>query len=289
MVNPFCAEAKGARLPDDDSSNSVGFQIREVITAATNAQGMANKVIKPNPTFSFGSYPGGVGDTGFDFSNGGAFSGYTAVADATSLQSNFSAYRLVSWGVKIMSTGPALTKSGVIRVITSSEKNFEDGVTKNYNGSLFESVVDFPADTEPIYWIAKPIGVAAREYVGAPGSTASCSFNSVIILMNGTASVTNALTFEIIYNIEAIVDLKNALSIVARPSEPHRPLAIQAAHHIHSTQPHTHKESSVMSTLKNGAISVLSYLANRTVPLLGDMAVGALRRLAGGSTAMVPY
>lgn len=135
-----------------------------------------------------------TGDTGGTFDAWGsaeAMTGYSAT--------DFSSYRIVSWGVKFWTISSPTTTEGVIGVITTNGTTFADLDSESTLYPSHERMSAYDCIGE---WHSKPEGVVSQSFVditaAAEGwSGMSCYFTSAAVVNGGTPIVG-----EIIYNVE---------------------------------------------------------------------------------------
>jgi hypothetical protein len=104
-INPFCAEAVGAKISDESSNFTTPFQDRNVINLVSDANGFFSYQFQPN----FEEYQ----ITGTN-SGAGIVTAVTATVSPalTNLTGSYTEFRAVSFGVRLVTTAPWTTATG---------------------------------------------------------------------------------------------------------------------------------------------------------------------------------
>jgi len=255
MTNPFCPQAKGSKIPDDDSANSIAYSVRNLFTVGTNAAGEAavNIQARLDETFRVA--------TAFAATVPSTYGAWSTVQEYTALNNAFSNVRVVSMGIRFYSTLAPTEQAGAIRFITTSEPPAA-GVT--LLGGLFDGVDTFPVAGANICWIARPQGTTWKEY--HPLNT-HLDYNSLAIMVYGAkASMPNAFTCEIVYNLECTVDVGTITAAMSTAGAAHSPIAMSAASRTHAKHNGIHEGPSLMSKLAGFAKSALVDVASQFLP-----------------------
>jgi len=270
LTNPFSSQARGARIPDDDSAFSTTFQLRTLVNLTTIGN-QAAIAINPNPSGIFKQATAHVGNT---VTTWGALQ---PPADIAAFNANFSRYRIVSYGVRFYSTVAPLNMSGEYRAVVM-QALATDGIV--IDGNMWNSVVNDTASGLDLHYIAKPSGVDWKEYT-ALGNDAD--YDTLAVLFNGlppAGTYPSSISCEIVMNLEVLTVTASAMSVMAKPGSTHDPLVLQAASRVHAKHKGIQKSgSSFFQRLGGFAKDALLDIAASAVPFAG----GAARRIFGGS------
>jgi hypothetical protein len=268
LTNPFCPAAKGSKIPDDDSANSIAITVKDTHLFSTDANGLC--------AFSVQANLNAVTRSATTFSSGvpTVYGASTAVAEYASYDSSFDQYRIVSFGVRVYSTLAPTEQSGAMRFITSAERATAGAPL---TGGLFDSVDTYPVANGDIHWVSKPIGTTWKEYrdFGTLGE-----YNALNVYIYGAkASVTDAFTVEIIFNLECTVNIGSVTAAMSTPGADHNPMALTAASKTHSKHSGIHHRKSFFGSLWTHAKNALLDTAQTFLP---GMAGSAARAILGG-------
>lgn len=223
ITDPFCPAAAGAKLPDADSARSIGLGLREKIILSTNASGVGVLSINPSLLHLYRTATTITGTVITTFSANVAISSNTAIASACS------AYRVVSWGVRIFPIIAPTNQSGTVRVITTAES---PGSGYETAGNLHSQYQDFALATPEVLWTAKDKGVQSREYVDIASTRGTLPWEEVVIFVQGAAASSDVLAVEVYLNIEATVNLGAMTTALTTPATPERPHVMTARSHL---------------------------------------------------------
>lgn len=270
LTNPFCDEARGSRIPDDDSSSSQAVTIKGYFAFNSDAAGLACFSVKPNPSAVFRVATAIAGSTITTFGGWSAFGDYAAIA------ASLDKYRVVSFGVRIYSTLAPSDQSGLIKaIVTPVEMTNGSSVA----GGLFQQVDAAPVANSNVYWVSKPIGTTWKEYNDL---TTTCSATQLTVYLSGCKVSTTVGHCEIIMHLEATADFGSVMAGTATPGVAHNPTALTAASTVHRRSPDVSHEPNFLSTLGSLAKSAVLDVASAVMPgLSGKMAslmLGGSRR-----------
>jgi hypothetical protein len=272
LVNPFAPEAKGVKLPDDDSARSSAFQLRSALTIDTDAEGDFAVSFRPSlgfcSTLATSVTPGSV----VSWASAVELSGYSAVETA------FAKYRIVSWGVRIYPLLAPDNQSGYIRVLTTAADPTDDAPFVT-SGGFFSEVHDYPVANADIHWVSKPVGVGYKEYIAINGTQ---SWDIATFTGSGLpASITGAMRFEIVVNVEGLMAFGSISGALSTPAADHSPRVLAAADHARNRVSNAQKADSngFLSKLWGAAKQGLVMAAHTYgTPLLGAAANAFLNR-----------
>jgi hypothetical protein len=218
ITNPFCDEARGAKVPDDDSTKSIPVSIWDVQSYPSIGTrfGVAIQPALLNNTYLALTMDGTKILTWQAGAN---------ITDYNALTAGIQAFRIVSWGVRVYSTLPPTQQSGYYRFITVPESAFATPFT--YASSLFEEVKAYPLTDTTVHWISKPIGTTWKEY---KAYNTTMDWERLVVVADGLpSSVAGAITVEVVFNIEAQPNLGSITGALSTQALPHKPHVLSAA------------------------------------------------------------
>lgn len=265
LTNPFSDHARGAKIPDADSSRSVAMQIVDLNTFDADANGRLAV-----------SFVGSMGGTvtaaaTMNSTQVTAWSTTAALSDYTTLTGALDKYRIVSWGIRVYSTLAPTSRSGWFKVITLPER-FATPFT--YNSGFFEEVKAYPMTEDSVHWISKPIGSSWKEY-STFASTGFLAWDNVIVVAAGLpASAVGALCVEVVYNIEAQPKLGSLTGSAATPAADYKPHVLTASAKTLARHGGSHAGNAFGAVIASFAESALRSAANAVVPGLGNVLSG---------------
>jgi hypothetical protein len=218
ITNPFSDEARGSKIPDDDSSKSIPMTLWDIHTFSATGTNFACGI---QPALRNNIYTALtiVSSTVTAWNPGQDITDYSALSSA------IHQFRIVSWGVRVFSTLAPTDQSGYFRIITLPESNF--GSALNYGSTFFEEVKAYPLSDTTVHWISKPIGTAWKEYKDV---SATMDWDRVLVVANGLPSgASGAITVEVVYNIEVQPNIGSITGSLATPALEHKPHVLTAA------------------------------------------------------------
>lgn len=264
LSNPFCASAKGARIPDDDAAPSMGVQIVQRYHFGTDANGKAAFQLRPGLTACTGTAATITGDTVT------TWAALSSLNDYSNLIASFGQYRIVSLGVRCYTTLAPTNQSGSVRFVTSGD-NLSDGV--DMETSFWNETHAAPVAGLDHRWIAKPQGSEWKNYI-ALGSHADYT-RFALYVSGAPASTTDAFICELYFNLEVTPKLDTVTAGAAKPGEQSDPAALQASSIVHSKHRGHHKPEGFFSKMMGLAKSALIDVASSAMPVAGS----ALKRM----------
>lgn len=272
LTNPFSEQARGQKLPDDDSANSFTAQIRLYYTQTSNASSQGFVQVRPDPMnanlASFGVAAGALNTVATNTIN----------PDAAAYINSAAEYRIVSFGVRVYNILPALTTQGTVRLITMNRSAQNgDVITSN----LFSEIQEFPLYGLDVHWVSKPIGVEYKSYIN---DVSNHSWQMMGVFLDGVPASTEVLRLEVVYNIEAIPRFGSIPASISTPGLPSNPQQLAAASAVHSKHKNSHPSQSVWSVFEQLALGAVSTVANAAFPVLG----GAVSRALTGGRQRYP-
>lgn len=218
ISNPFCPEAMGAKLPDQNATPSATYQDRSVRGVVTDANGYAAYYITPNSIEQW--LP------------------YTTIASAevtvwgTYLASNFytlignvcKQYRIVSWGFRYVTTCAYTDATGFINAaeIIGSPVTGNNYVIANMQSGISNHL--YPMRDCEIRFVGRPNGDEAMEYI-AYNSTSKTPFTGAVLAIAGGPLSKTVGFVEIFVNYEWTIAM-SGYTMFATPAAKYDSLAI---------------------------------------------------------------
>lgn len=268
LSNPFCAAARGSRIPDDDSSPSIPATMTNTFEVVTDSAGDAAFSISPALFSIFKTASVVTGTTATTWNSAQAIKDYTALSTAAH------EIRVVSFGVRVYSVLAPTEQSGYCRLMTAPEV-FVNGI--NLDGGLWEAVETYPMSELDAHVILKPQG---NEWKSYKPMTDFFNYNYLAGIVKGAAPSKTALIVELVVNVEFTVNLSNITASVALPGEPSNPHVLAAASRVHAKHKGIHNGTTqtVGSKLLGFAKTALLDVAASAIPYFG----GAVKSLFTG-------
>lgn len=279
--NPFCQEANGAKLYDDNSSRSLTYQDRFLVTVTTDANGAAFIALGTGAR---------TGSNVATVTAGlvSAWAGWTAGGFYNTLSSAAGSYRAVSSGFRFRTTQAWTSATGTLIVTEHVDDPTTTTGYAGYNARLGPSAELFPLRDADVYFVAKPQGMAATSYQDI-ASTSPLPFTIATIAITGASASTQVATIEVIVNYEWLPLIATAYATLSTPAAPSNPTVMQSRSLVLSKVPPigryaNNHDSSWMST----AMGVI----RRVLPIGVGMAFGPQAGMianaaVGGSTPMI--
>lgn len=263
LSNPWSKAARGAKVPDSDSSKSVACTLSWPTTVGTDANGKAAFYLRPNINAYYKNATAITGQTCTTFAAGVAIPDYAAVS------AGFDSYRIVSWGVRVYSTLAPTNQAGSYKIITLPE---DPANGFSWAGSLFEETASFSLATQDIHWISRPIGIKHREYVGM---TSDAPWDRMFVAVEGAAASVGAVTFEVVLNLEAQINIGSIVSTMATEAAPENHHVTRAAAKTLAKHGGVHTSPSFGRIIGDTAKMALIEGASAAIPMIGPFLRGA--------------
>ncbi len=289
VTDPFCDHAKGGRWTDETNVPSLPYQVRAMLTVATDANGSACVAILPDLV-------GGWSTTNTITGTTAAFTGDFTPLDGTIVPSQ---YRLVSGGWKFISTVAPMYAQGEIAGIEFSGGHV-DLTAVAINPFKVPARYSQPlADRKPVHYVYRPAGPDARkfqQYAAGPTPINAGTSNdwtwSICSIYGGPVSTTVGY-IEMTFNFEFLFEENSAYNSFLSKPPGSNPLISTASSHVQSSRPpfisgSTDAVSNKLALLANKALAgaapmlkqaVVSGVSAYAGPLAGrltDSALGAL-------------
>ncbi len=265
MVNPFSPRARGAKIPDDDSSRSVAItNVTRINHTIQSGQTVAYIQANLQDAWKRSGTLTGSTVTAWNGS-------YTSVTDFAALNSSFSSYRIVSWGVRVIPLAAPTNQSGSIAAITLSSN--PTGANYDTASTFVEEIEMVPVAGADLHWVAKPQGTEWKSYIPM---TSTHNWTSVVFAFYGYPSAQEVL-FELFYNLECQVAVGQISGGIASPAADHNPHALALADHTRNRLKQAHPSSgSLLSSIGSAMTQGLAALADMALPAAGRMVMRAL-------------
>lgn len=273
LSNPWSQHARGSKIPDDDSSPSVPITMSYPKTFKTDANGYCAVVVIPclNGLFKGATGTGGA----IDGANQTVTTWNTStdkMANYTEFAAAFHRFRIVSYGLRVYSTLAPTDQAGSYKIITLPET---PGNGWSWAGGMFEDTVSLPLSEKNIHWIAKPIGV---DYKGYSQPADTLFWNRCAIIVEGANGTADAVTVEIVLNLEATINIGSITSTMATPAEDHSPHVMAATSRVRTKYGKAHAHSNLMNDIKNFTLDSLRHVAVQSIPYVGQFINGMIGR-----------
>lgn len=233
LCNPFDPAARGAKIPDDDSTPSVPVTLRETFAFTPLAGGVAFINVRPYPNACIASATAITGTTITTLGAHAALSNWSALATGAGAPGD--KFRIVSWGVRVWSVEAPLNRSGDFKIVTTSD-GFGSG--DSVGGGFFQDVEYAPCTETDICWVSHPIGVGWKEYIASAGVQAP--WTHVGIFVQGATTGANTIKVEVVMNLELTMSFGQVGAVMTTPAADHDPHAITAASKVHARRKAVH-------------------------------------------------
>jgi hypothetical protein len=286
LTNPFSPHANGARLPDDDSSNSIAFTIKWQGTHDTDANGRSGWAVMPHPDDQV--------TTANTFTAGSITTWNAAkvnTPDWGPINVAISGWRIVSYGFRVYSALPPTEQSGYARLVTVESD--PSGGAFNANGGFYSDIQVQPVADLNLHWVGKPQGVDWKSYHTSGSEWGD--YNGAVVLIEGApANKTAAFIVEYVMHLECQTAIGSITNSLATPSEEHKPHVLAASDKVRrATVPHNGTTQSFTSKLWNFGKQALMDVASAALPGLYGKgmrmltgALGSQQRLTNGPTIL---
>lgn len=109
ILDPFCAAARGAKVNDGSSINSLSVQCRGFVRLLTNANGFAAAAFSSDPTIGYRTADTTTGDVVNTWNADNDYSGFTGIPASAQ-------WRQVTGGVHVYSTASMMNNQGMLGI-----------------------------------------------------------------------------------------------------------------------------------------------------------------------------
>jgi hypothetical protein len=279
ISDPFSPNARGAKIPDSNSSRSVPITLRTRTALSTNASGNGSRLVTPGLADHVCA-PSAITTTSTTID---IQTNATDISDFAAIAAACDSYRIVSWGIRVFSPLSPLDQHGEVTLITLPDDAVNYfGANVAFSGSLFEGVSRYPMANCDIHWVSKPKGNRWMDYTAVANSFPA--YDSVLVVLTGAkATQTQALIIESFINIEAQPTLLSISSLVSTPAADHHPHALAAGNNVHNKHSGAHNGTtqSFSSKLWGFLGDTLSDVASSAIPMVGNTIGRAIKGFMG--------
>jgi hypothetical protein len=300
LVNPFSEEARDKKIHDANASKTFTFRSVSTIKIPVNTAGDGYAQFNPTINSALRALKGETsivsGSGGDEIAGSPAFFNNN-VTEYSDLQSSGARYRIVSWGIRLLSTENALDAKGQM-LIREMDHNAVAGTktltyTDNYKTVPVTHNMDYSI-------IPNHIGEAYQSFI--PMNTTYTSlladnalepgYKSVHITLSGLTPGTGSgnppvfptvITAEVVYNLEILPLLSSIGMRLATNPAPHSHDLLAAVHNTRTAAALVHKTPSLWSKIKNVASNVLRTGTNFLLNRYGGQAGAALTSMLAGA------
>lgn len=230
VTNPFCAEAKGARWPDNSYTKSVGISFEASSILTTDPNGTVSQLLLTGerPMVADGTITAGIAA----YNSMNLFPGLSGIT-------GLARWRLTSCGVRINCVSTRMNTAGRLRLRLFSPMNGGSLASVALNTIYADSMLDIPLSRlieKDVFVIPMPLGDVARLYntASAPYEPGPISgwlnpgWQVLQIAVEGGQVDTPCVGITVYYNYEYVFDDASNFQLLAQPP-PSNSLAIQQA------------------------------------------------------------
>lgn len=260
QINPFCAEALGAKIHDVSSAKTLTSCVRKIINITTNADGNAFYTFLPNLVLigTVATIDGGGTIT--------AFTGLGAVPNYVAYDENCKRYRTVSFGTRFVPTVAALENSGAL---IATELDFPPSTGTNYNSvnlSPVNIVRSIPGD--PLFFVSRPTDIEYTDFKtidsGEPAGQRTC----VSIAITGAQPSTTIGIVEFVMNVELVPTANTVGGLFPTTAAPAVPLIQNVASNVQRDMPVLH--SGTQESLTNMVMDEVKAVSSTVIAAGGN-------------------
>jgi hypothetical protein len=289
LVNPFDPAAEGTKIHDANASNTFTYQVRALHVLSVNNNGTVATEIYPSLAY----YIKGVGPLDATIDADGT-TGAAAVfvseniPEYTALVAAAYRYRIVSWGVRLISTSNALDASGSILIRELEESALGNSVdltrlTDNYMTVPHTHDMDVTIIPNHIAEHYQEFKKSTTSYINEDSAAGlehgwrAVGITGTGFKPSGTADTqVGVLQAEVVMNLEIIPEIDGIGSRMTSPAAPHSNETLELVHNTRSNLALVHKTPSLWSKVKA--------VAKKALTSVGEY---ALDRLTGGVSSYV--
>jgi hypothetical protein len=225
LTDPFSTQSRGARLPDMGAGRTVTENIRQLITLTTDASGFAAGSFQARADQCYAPITGTSASATV-----GAYTGMPT--NQTKNQTNA---RIVSFGIRIVSTSSAVTSQG--QLVLFKTQDLAPATVLNISPGMFPvfelhsvkpgaefTMVSYPTGNDMFEW---------HDWSGGSSWADGTRENLCVALIGGPVSAT-VMAIEIYMNTEFLVNNTSALAQYAEQQPAYHPQLLAAVNSIHS-------------------------------------------------------
>ena len=234
LTDPFCEHAYGARYPDDSSSRTLPFTVRQREILTSNPSGEKGLLVAPAINFSPFAVSTAVTGTVLTFVS------YDAAV--VPVLTGTSEFRIVSVGMILRNVAPMLTASGMVSVRSWAQDG--NGIASIDGQSYGASKVVDVALTElkDMHIVFEHTSQMPQAFydpaivspTNAVGTWTNPGFNPITIFVNGCPASTAVISVEYVMHVELKFGDSSALLLATVPSPKANSLVTGTASYITS-------------------------------------------------------
>jgi hypothetical protein len=235
ITDPFCSHANGAKYPTG-SARSLAYSQKRLFTTSSDAAGNFAWLFLPN-YLCFWNTIGGVSGTTCTFST-------FATTDSSQITS--SAYRVVSFGIKVKRIAPPLTSSGMLFVKTFGVANGLALGTIDMGTMNCDEHDEIPLqDAKDVAIVGRRINpMPAQELISpsqtwfsgsTPTSWVGNGWSPIFIGGSGLPASIGVVSIELVINYEIVLDDSTGLAQIMTPPVPSNTMMMKTSEVVSST------------------------------------------------------
>jgi len=238
ILDPFCVEARAAKRPDGAGGASFGFSVKGMYNISTDANGKAFTIISPG----LGKF--GTNDAVYTPATWTTAAAWGIIPGSTFLNNNAGEVRIVSFGVRFISTASMTNCQGLLSVFTLQNPLCSQ-VYSNSMGNYADLHVTSLTSGKQVCWTSRPMGANAhnfRPFSEATNTMTNFDWTSFAVEVAGGPVSASVGYLDIIVNVEftpsaAATNTQSGLQGSLAKPIPASPLVLQAQTKVHSMIP----------------------------------------------------
>jgi hypothetical protein len=199
QLDAFCPAACGAKVYDTNSSRSLTFQARQTVSIQLDTNGYACYYFTSNPNY--------ISNKATITSNlVASWAGGQGTQFASTLTTTIGKWRVVSWGIHVMSVQSYNNAQGmyIISDVTENAGASTGQDPNSFTNGQGTTVVPVPG--AEFFWTGKPLGMPATEYVEAYNTAVYNNYTQCLLTVVGgsTGATPNVALADVCINYEWI-------------------------------------------------------------------------------------
>lgn len=235
ITDPFCSHARAAKRPDGLGAQTFGYCVKGGYTLTTDANGELCRVFAIGGKYGQATCTNAAG-TWTVPANWAQYTGFGFV------DTNAAELRIVSAGIRFISTASATNCSGVINMFTMPQVALGQTWTE-LSRTYPETYLSPLTSGKEVCWISKPTGSAAHSFRPRTewdsSTLADFNWTTCVIEISGAPASTTMGYAEFTINVEftpgsAAVGVGSLAGGIPKP-RPANPTALTAQSHMHSS------------------------------------------------------
>lgn len=224
QINPFCAEALGAKIYDLSSAKTLTSCVRKIFDITTDTDGRAFYMFLGNLVIT--GTKGTIDPAGDTILS---FTGLGAVPMYAEYLANAKRYRVVSFGCRFVPTIAALENSGAV---IATEVDFSPATGTQYNSvnlSPVNIVRSLPGD--PLFWISRPTDMEYTAFETIDASVGNQRTALALAITGGQSNSTVGIV-EYVMNIELVPTSNSIGGLFPTSASPAVPAIMNTASNV---------------------------------------------------------